>query len=404
VRRGLAGWADVAYAAAVTLGGAILESPDEVGRCLGAWDALAVERGLPFCAPGWLLPWWKHVAPRGAELRVVVALDGEELVGIAPFFAKGWIGGLSQYGLIGAAGMRIEPLARADAVEAVAATFARTLAEARPVPASIRFEGLPANSPWPHLLGREWPGSGRPFVHVEAAIPAPVVTLAEEDFDAWMKSKSSNFRQQVRRSRRHLEQAGAVFRTAATAEEVTARLADFERLHRARWDPRGGSGVMKPGVMEMLRDAGHALVDSGRFRLESIEVDGRAISSQLFLSAGSETGYWLGGFDEEFAAQRPSMVALVAAVEKGFERGEARLDLGSGGSKYKYRLADSEDRLEWLTLIPPGPHHRRAMALFTPRRVRYAITSRMSPKTKARLRRLLRRDSSAHSGSGESGR
>jgi hypothetical protein len=89
------------------------------------------------------------------------------------------------------------------------------------------------------------------------------------------------------------------------------------------------------------------------------------------------------------------MLALLAAVEQGFELGERRPDPGPGGQDYKYRLTDSEDRLQWLTLIARGPYHRRAMALFTPRRVRYAITSRMSAKTKAQLRRLLRRGTAA---------
>jgi CelD/BcsL family acetyltransferase involved in cellulose biosynthesis len=375
----------------VTPRGAILESTDELERYLDGWDALAVERGLPYCAPGWLLPWWKHVAPPEAELRVVVAIDGDEVVGVAPLYAIRKFGGLAQYSLLGAARLtaRIELLARAGAVEAVASTFARTLAHARPLPTSIRFEGVPSDSQWPRLLGEAWPERGRPFLHCEAAFPAPVVTL-DGSFDDWMKSKSGNFRQQMRRSRRQLEKAGAVFRKAGSAEEIEAGLVDFERLHRARWDPRGGSGALKPGVMQMLADAGRALVQKGRFRLESIDVGGRVISSQVFLSAGSETGYWLGGFDDEFAAQRPSMVALLAAVEDGFERGDQRLDLGPGGHDYKYRLADAEDRLEWLTLILPGPRRWRAMAQFMPTRVRYAITGRMSPKAKARLRRLLR--------------
>src|SRR3712207_9034472 len=41
----------------------------------------------PYCAPGWLLPWWKHVAPEGAVLRIVSVRDGDRLVGIAPFYA-----------------------------------------------------------------------------------------------------------------------------------------------------------------------------------------------------------------------------------------------------------------------------------------------------------------------------
>ena len=44
------------------------------------WDALAVASGLPFMAPGWALPWWRHIAPKKALLRVIEIRDGTELV------------------------------------------------------------------------------------------------------------------------------------------------------------------------------------------------------------------------------------------------------------------------------------------------------------------------------------
>ncbi len=374
----------------MALSGRILTTLEELEPYLSEWDTLAVARGLVYCAPGWLLPWWRHVAPADAQLRVVVVHDGDRLAGIAPFYSRSQIGGIAGYRLVGGAVThRIEPLASADAIEEVAAVIARTLAAARPVPARLRFDGIPDDSPWPRLLAGAWPGRGRPFIHREPPIPAPTVSLAHEGFDAWMATKSSNFRQQMRRARRKLESRGAAFRTAATPEEIAAALPDFERLHLARWESRGGSRTLTPAVVEMLYDAGRALVAEGRYRLESIELDGQVISSHLFVSAGDETSYWLGGFDERYAAQWPSMLSLVAAVREGFDRGDERLDLGQGGQAYKYRLADGQDCLNWLTLVPPGPHHGRAMILLAPRRLRFAVTTRLPPETKARVRRLL---------------
>jgi len=374
----------------MALAGRILTTVEELEPYIPEWDALAVSRRLVFCAPGWVLPWWHHVAPADAQLRVVLVLDGERLIAIAPFYARAEVGGVAGYRMVGGAVThRIEPLAPVDAIEETAAVIAGTLAAARPVPARLRFDGIPDDSRWPRLLGRAWPGRGRPFIHREPGIPAPTVSLEHESFDAWMAAKSSNFRQQMRRARRKLEGRGAVFRTAATPDEIAAGLPDFERLHHARWEPRGGSRTLTPAVVEMLRDAGRNLVDDGRYRLESIELDGQVISSHLFISAGDETSYWLGGFDDRYAAQRPSMLSLVGAVQEGFDRGDRRLDLGQGAQPYKYRLADGEDCLNWLTLVPPGPHYGRAMVLLAPRRLRFAITTRLPPETKAQLRRLL---------------
>jgi hypothetical protein len=39
-------------------------------------------------APGWLLAWWRHIAPDNALLRAIEIRDGAELVGLAPFLRR----------------------------------------------------------------------------------------------------------------------------------------------------------------------------------------------------------------------------------------------------------------------------------------------------------------------------
>jgi CelD/BcsL family acetyltransferase involved in cellulose biosynthesis len=105
----------------------------------------------------------------------------------------------------------------------------------------------------------------------------------------------------------------------------------------------------------MLAQAGRELVALDRFRLWCLDVEGETVSAQLFVAAGGLLAYWLGGFDERLAAERPGLVTLVVAVGDALARGEERVDLGPGGEAYKYRLADSEERLELVSLVPPGP-------------------------------------------------
>lgn len=331
------------------------------------WDALAVELGRPYCAPAWMLAWLRHAAPH-AQLRAVVALDGERMVGIAPFCVKRTRLGLGRYGMLAAASCSpAEPLAEPGREREAAGVFASCLARARPRADLLAFEGIHASSCWPSMIAAEWPGKA-PRVHREITHPAPELNLRGVTAEGWLASKSGNFRSQIRRSRRQLEAQGAQFRMSRSGEELDRDLEAFARLHHARWTHRGGSGALTPGVERMVREAGRSMVDAERFRLFCIDVGGDTIAAEVFLAAGGELSYWLGGFDEAWAAQRPSMLGIVAAIEDALQRGEAHCDLGPGAQPYKYRLADGEQRAEWLTVVPAGPRGALTELTLVPRR------------------------------------
>jgi CelD/BcsL family acetyltransferase involved in cellulose biosynthesis len=195
----------------------------------------------------------------------------------------------------------------------------------------------------------------------------------------------------MRRSRRKADKNGGVFRIASTPEEIARDLVDFERLHNARWDWRGGSTALTPGTTRMLADAGRDLVADGRFLLISLVFDGRVANSQLFIAAGREISYWNGGFDDAFASYKPAMIGLVEAIRVSVARAFARFDLGPGAQEYKYRFTDDGDLLVWQTLIPPGPRYALARALFAPKQARHGLSRRLTPEQKKRFRALLER-------------
>src|SRR4029078_469675 len=64
--------------------GRLLDRLDAVEAHIDAWDGLAGEGRVPYWTPAWVLGWWKHARPDGARLRVAVAIDADELAGIAP--------------------------------------------------------------------------------------------------------------------------------------------------------------------------------------------------------------------------------------------------------------------------------------------------------------------------------
>src|ERR1700676_5743364 len=76
------------------------------------WDALAVANAMPLMSPGWIIPWWRHIAPDRAAPRFVAVRDGSELIGFAPFYvAPNGHRGRIDYRLSGIAlGGRMSPL------------------------------------------------------------------------------------------------------------------------------------------------------------------------------------------------------------------------------------------------------------------------------------------------------
>src|SRR5262245_12926616 len=106
----------------------LLETTEALEPHLGAWDALAVARGRPYCSPGWMLSWLRTVPPPGAMLRVCLAHDEGQLVGIAPF----WTGdgdGAGRYGLLAEhTSSPVEPLCVTGLEDEVAAAIGPLLA------------------------------------------------------------------------------------------------------------------------------------------------------------------------------------------------------------------------------------------------------------------------------------
>jgi CelD/BcsL family acetyltransferase involved in cellulose biosynthesis len=372
--------------------GELIEDAAKLELVRSQWDELAVASGNPYALSGWLLPWWRHAAPSAAELRAVVALDGDELVGIAPFFAARGPGGAAAYRLLGArTSIGVEPLARPGREEESAAVFAEQLAAARPSPELLVLEGIDADSRWPALLHEAWVGSGL-RVRRRQKTPAPLVELHGRTYEEWLRERSGKFRKAIRRGDRRLEERGATLRLA-TAAELQYGLQDFIRLHHARWADRGGSGVVTEQVEQMLAELPAGL-DAGQLRLWLIESGGQTVSAEVFLAAGGVTTSWLGGFDDSFADEQPSFLSIHAEIRHAFEREDERVDLGPGAQPFKYRFADGERSLVWVDLVPSSRRRPLIIGALAAGQARRRISPLVPRTPKRALKWLLRRGGS----------
>ena len=366
----------------------------DLGPHLDDWSALAARRQRPYCQPQWMLAWWRHAAPARALLRTVLVLEGDELVGVAPYFAGPVRAGRTDYRLL-TSGLShpVDILAAPGREGEVAAAVAAVLAGARPRPSLVTFEGLEAGSAWPAAVRAGWPGRVRPAPYWTGDMAAPGMELPPGGFEAWLAGKSSNFRQQMRRGRRKLAAAGGEV-SLATGEAAVARAAAaFSELHHARWSGRGGSGIPREAIVGMLAEAAGALGPE-HLRLWVVELAGRPIAVQVFAATGGLAAYWNGGWDERHANLIPAQLGILAAIEDAFSRGEQRIDLGAGEQDYKLRFAGREGQghaIRWGGLFPVDRRYPATRAEFVPRQLGWWARRRvraLPPHRRQRLERL----------------
>jgi CelD/BcsL family acetyltransferase involved in cellulose biosynthesis len=354
----------------------IVTTRDALEPLSAEWDVLAVACDRPQMAPGVVLPWWRHVAPDDAQPRLVTVREGDRLVGLAPFYVEPSARRARvDYRLPGIelfAGLA--PLALPGRESEVAQEISATLARATPRPDVIALEGVPTATAWGDALRSRWPGRRRPALRRYQLHCSPIITLDEPSFDAWFGAKSTNFRGQMRRLRRKFAAAGGTSRVATEAT-LDDDVAAFARLHAERWEGRAKSSLVELGdrLPAMLSDVGRTLLPSGRFRLRMLELDGEAISAQLFLAAGGTVLYVNGGWDVRHAGLKPSMLGLLDTVEEAFAMGEQRLDLGVGDQDYKQRFADDDAPIGWCILMPPGRRRLLTRAHTAPMLTSYAL-------------------------------
>ena len=374
----------------------VVADPEAVGALAGEWHALATACREPLATPAWVLTMWRLLDHETQAPRVLVVREGDRLVGLAPFCVDPTHLRRGGYRLLSGDMPRTTPLALPGRAWDVAGAVAEALAGLDPRPGTIALESVPADSVWPLALAEQWPARMRPWSRRYFTMSSPTVALDAPSFEAWLGGKSSNFRSQMKRMRRRFAQAGGSGRFS-TQETLHDDIAALVRLHAGRWEGRGESSIVAGGdeLAAAFEAVGRELLDAGGFRLRILELDGEAISAQLFAATGGDVIYYNGGWDEQHAQFKPAMLGILDAIEDAFARGEARMDLGPGAQPYKLRFADGTAPLSWWILIPPGRRMPMALARTLPmttwRELRSAAKRALPPERVERLRALRRR-------------
>lgn len=302
----------------------IIRSGEELSELQPQWWELWRRAAAPpFLTPAWLLPWWQCFHP--GELRSIAVLDGERLIALAPLYCDH--GRLLPVGI-----------ALSDYLDVLADP-----ADPRALPAVAR--GVHALPGWdecsleelpPGAAALAMPAPGHCGDGARAQSACPVLGLPRS-IDALGEAVPAGKLRKLRMARHRAGRRGGFAIEPVGIAGVGGFLGELTRLHRARWQEKGGSAALRGGaVEEFLAAATPRLLERGLARLFLLRLGGLCAGAYYGLCDGRRAHAWLGGFDPEFAYESPGTLLMAHAIQAAVEEGCSEFHFLRGRERYKY--------------------------------------------------------------------
>jgi len=159
------------------------------------------------------------------------------------------------------------------------------------------------------------------------------------DWETFQRRLGKSLRGNIGYYARALAKLGTVEIRTADTESFERDMEDFFHLHQRRWRSRWMPGAFadRRSREYHLRVASQ-LLDAGRLRLHTLRVDSAPVASLYCFATTTESFYYLGGFDPEYAKFSPGTVLTAHAIRHAIEHDRSsRFDFLRGNESYKYK-------------------------------------------------------------------
>jgi CelD/BcsL family acetyltransferase involved in cellulose biosynthesis len=292
------------------------------------WELLDAEGDSVFRSWTWASCWWRAFGGQ-QPLRITKVTFEDGRVALVPLYL--WRarplrvlrlighGPADELGAVGDPGLRGAAL---DAAAGGAGAWDALLAE--------------------HVAAAERPHG--PGYRRLRSVAAPTLRFDGGSWDELLASKSSNFRQQVRRRERNLVRDHAVgFRLATSGPELDAALDTLFDLHRRRWGDRSAFAGRHESFHRAFADAASR---QGWTRVWLLELDGRPAAAWYGFRRGGVESYYQAGWDPSIAESSAGTVLLAHSIRSALQDGMREYRFLQGDEKYKYRFASEVVELE----------------------------------------------------------
>lgn len=287
----------------------------------------------------WLHSWWRSYG-EGRRLRLIVAREGGELVGVAPLMVSG-IGKLVK--------LRITEFLGTGPSDHLGAL----VKEGRADIAKGIWEYARDSSGWDVIDLKDMREGGSTASAVNDAFREaereetvdPYIPLGGT-YESYMQDLSKSFRHNVERSLRRLhEEHSARVELISSPERLDEGFEILLGLNALRWQGRGTSTLESPLMRDFLRQALGRLAPKGHVAIHVMYARGSPISITLGFYYRTRYLYYLSGFNPEYHSYGPGRSLLAMIIEDSFGRGLSEVDLLRGTEDYKFKFNPQQRNL-----------------------------------------------------------
>jgi CelD/BcsL family acetyltransferase involved in cellulose biosynthesis len=322
----------------------------------GDWRRLAESRGNAFLTPEWFRCWFEHYGDGGSPFIPVVRDAGGRLKGLLPLVIAG--SGHPRVCRIAGAniGDRFHPVSRPGDEEEVAAAAGEALGSTARPWSILALDHAEAQTSWVDTLARSTGARLRSLKR--RPDPLPMLDLSgHSTWDAYLASRSSNLRQQIRRFRRRAENEHSLrLRRTEHLGQLAPDMQCFFHLHDLRREGQGGSSLGTDRARSFHRSFAASCLERGWLRLWFLELDEQPVAAWYGWRLGGRYSYYNSGFDPSWSSLRPGLLMMAGVIESALEESAAEFDFLLGDEHYKLRFAESSAIVRDVLLARALPH------------------------------------------------
>jgi CelD/BcsL family acetyltransferase involved in cellulose biosynthesis len=228
----------------------------------------------------------------------------------------------------------------------------------------LQLNDVPGSSPLWAAIHRAGIERRHPVVLLPREIhPVPYLDLMEPG-SRLSSEGTARGSTSLARHRRWLEQRGRLrVETPRDCAEVMSAFDILVRFLCLRWRGHGGSVLDDPRAERFHRRVLPLLFAEGRLRMIQLSVDMRPIAVYYGVALGTWDGYYLAGYDREWAGRiHLGRITLATAIDLAVQRGAAEFDFlkGAEPTKYLWRVRERATVNADVYSTQPGPQFIRA--------------------------------------------
>ena len=360
-----------------------LTTTEEFARLAPEWNRLHAKAVAASVFNSWLFQYqWWQVYGAGQPLRILVALDRGETVGILALYIQKVVvlgAPVRVLRFVGSGGDTgpddLGPVLAAEREHIVAAKLARAALRLSDFDAAV-LSDIDPKSVFAAAF-EEAAADARRAIFSEVSERIAYIDLPAS-WGQFLQSMTSDRRSRLKKARRKCEAAHQsrffVWSDAASLDTVIDRLVE---LHRRRWAEAGGTGSFAtPEYIEFHRQTMKSAFARGWLRLYCLELDGELAAITYCYRFRNRIFLMQAGFDPKLARSNPGKALLGHALEHAIGEGNEVFDFLKGEHRYKDELAT-------------GHRETRGVRVFrnTLGGIAYRLRRVLLPQWKARLLR-----------------